>query len=272
EAYYQDIAKKHGLEIDENALVTVYDKFPPDGDPKDAPDPKTEVKPVLAFSADERARPLLDVDGRKVTIGEFSDKYDATNWFERPKRVTGMLGVKYWIRDKWFKDLQLQRARADGIYESAAVRDEIKLRREQMMVSMLHENLVGSQAPDPTEPQTRESYESHKKFYVEREKRAVNIIYHAQERVVRRAYDEIKGGQPFVDVAVRYNESATKPEDVQTPAFTRDAEDFKDIAPATFALAKVGDYTEPLKTPNVWIIMQLAKIEPEHQLGYDEIQ
>src|SRR5262249_4559948 len=156
-----------------------------------------------------------DVDGRKVTLGEFSDKYDATNWFERPKRVTGVLGVKYWIRDRWFKDFQLARARKHGVYSLPAVTDEVKLRRAQMEVSLLHENLVGSQAPEPTEAQTHDFYEAHKKYYIDHEKRAVNIIYHAQERVVRRAYDEIKGGQGFVDVAVRYNDNATKAADVQ---------------------------------------------------------
>lgn len=271
EAYYQDIAKEHGLKIDEEALVGVYDKLPPDGDPSSPPDPKTEVKPVIPFTAEERARPLLDVDGRKVTFGEFSDKYDATNWFERPKRVTGVLGMKYWIRDKWFKDFQMERARKDGAYESPQVVDEIKLRKEQMMVSMLHENMIGSQAPEPAPEQTKEFYDKHTQYYVEREKRAVNIIFHAQERVVRRAYDEIKGGQPFVDVAVRYNESATSAADVQTPPFSRDAEEFVEIAPATFALQREGEYTEPMKTSTVWVILQLAKIVPEHQLSYDEV-
>jgi len=272
EAYYQDIAKEHGLKIDEDALIAAYDKFPPDGDPSSPPDPKTEVKPVIPFSAEERARTFLEVDGRKVTFGEFSDKYDATSWFERPKRVTGVLGMKYWIRDKWFKDFQLARARKDGAYESPQVADEIKLRKEQMMVSMLHENMIGSQAPEPTTEQAREFYDKHTSYYIEREKRAVNIIFHEQERVVRRAYDEVKGGQTFVDVAVRYNESATGPGDVQSPPFSRDAEEFQEIVPATFGLQREGEYTEPFKTTKVWVILQLAKIIPEQQLKFDEVE
>ena len=271
EAYYQDIAKSHGLKIDEDAVVLAYDKFPPDGDPSNPPDAKTEVKPVIPFTTEERARPLLEVDGRKVTLGEFSDKYDTTNWFERPKRVTGIVGVKYWIRDRWFKEFQLERARKDGAYGLPQVTDEIKLRREQIMVSILHENLVGSQAPDATEEQISAFYNSHLKFYVEREKRAVNIIFNQQERVVRRAAEEIKGGQPFVDVAVRYNDSATKPADVQTAAFTRDNPDFQELEPKTFEMQKIGDYTEPFKTKDFWVMAQLATIEPDRQFKLDEI-
>ncbi len=271
EAYYQDIAKSHGLQIDEEAVALAYDKFPVDGDPSHPPDPKTEVRPVLPFTAEERARKLLDVNGGKVTLGQFSDKYDTTGWFERPKRVTGMLGVKYWIRDKWYKDFQLERARKDGAYQLPQVADEIKLRREQLMVSILHENLVGSQAPDATEEQISAFYDSHLKFYVEREKRAVNIIFNPQERVVRRAAEEIKTGQPFVDVAVRYNDNATKPADVQTLPFTRDNPDFKELVPKAFGLEKPGDATEPFKTKDFWVMAQLATIEPEHQLKLDEV-
>ena len=48
----------------------------------------------------------------------------------------------------------------------------------------------------------------------------------------------------FTDVAVRYDEGATKPEDVMSPGFTADNQQFAELAPRTFALQKVGDYTE----------------------------
>lgn len=272
EAYYQSISDAHGMKIDEDAVIVAYDNFPPDGDPANPPDTRAEVKPVLAFSAADRARTLLEVDGRKVTLGEFSDKYDATNWFERPKRVTGVVGVKYWIRDKWFKEFQLERARKDGVYESPAVADEIKMRREQMMVNLLHQNMIGDQAPEPTAEQVQAFYTEHKKFYIDQEKRAVAIIFHQQERVVRRAYDEIKAGADFVEIAVKYNDNAVGPQDVQTAPFTRDSPEFQEIVPATFGLAKVGDYTEPLKMTQVWVMLQLLNVVPERQLELDEIQ
>jgi peptidyl-prolyl cis-trans isomerase C len=272
EDYWAEIAKDHGYSIDDEAVAFLFDKFPPDADPSEAPDPKTEVKPVLGFTQAERERPLFELEGKTYTIGDFCDRYDATSWFERPKRVTGALGVKYWIRDKWMKQIQLDRARKDGIYDLPEVADEVKLRREQMMVAMLHENLVGSQAPEPTEDQLREFYEQHAKFYVDKEKRHVNIIFNAQERVVRRALEEIEGGKSFVEVAVRYNEGATKPEDVQTVGFSIDTPEFKEIAPRAFALEKVGDRTEPFKTSTFWVMLQLAHIAPERQLGLDEIR
>jgi peptidyl-prolyl cis-trans isomerase C len=271
EAYFDEIAKDHGFKLDEDALVTIYDKLPKDVNPEDRPDPDSEVKPVIPFSREERDRVLFELDGRKYTIADFSDRYDQTSWFERPKRITGALGIKMWIRDRWMKPLQLERARKDGVYKLPQVADEVKTRREQMMVNMLHDNLIAGQAPEPTEAQIQEFYDTHKGVYVDKEARAVNIIYNAEERVVRRAYDEIKGGKRFVDVAVRYNENAVKPEDVQSPGFTADQEQFKEIAPQTFALAKVGDYTEPFKTKQFWVMLQLATIAPQRQLELADI-
>ena len=272
EAYYDEIAKDHGFKINEDALVMAYDKLPPDVNPEERPDPEKEVKPVLPFSREERDQVLFELDGKKYLVAEFSDRYDQTNWFERPKRVTGALGMKYWVRDRWMKPLQLERARKDGVYEMPEVANEVKMRREQMMVTMLHENLVAGQAPEPSEQQIQEFYEKHKKTYVEKERRRVNLIFNEQERVLRRAADEITGGKDFVEVAVRYNENATKPEDVQTPEFDADNETFVEIAPKAFALKEIGDHTEPFKTQTFWVMLQLASVTPERQLPLDEIR
>ena len=272
EAYWNEIAKAHGFEIEDEPVALIYDKLPKDVDPEQRPDPKTEVKPVLVFTPQERELKLFVLDGKPHTVGEFSDRYDATTWFERPKRATGGMGIKYWIRDRWTKPLQLERARKDGIYDLPQVADELKLRREQMMVTMLHQNLIDTQAPEPTEAQVNEFYEQHKDVYVDKEKRRVSLIYNAQERVVQRAAAEIKAGADFSEVAVRYDEGATSPEDVLTPAFTADNEQFQELAPRAFVLQKVGDYSEPFKTKDFWVMMQLADIQPQRPLPLQEIR
>jgi len=271
EDYYEGILQEHKFKLDESTLVMLYDKLPVDVAPEDAPDPAKELKPILALSHEERGRFLFEVDGQQHTAGEFSDKYDQTNWFERPKRVTGVVGIRYWIRDRWLRPLQLDRARRDGIPQLPVVADELKMRREQMMISVLHQNLVGDQAPVPTDQQLEEFYEKHKDIYVEAERRRCNVIVNAQERVVRRAADEIKGGKDFVEVAIAYNENASSPEQVKTPEFGRDTDGFKEIAPVAFDLKKVGDHTEPFKVSTMWVMLQLDAIIPARQFPLEEI-
>lgn len=271
EDYYEGILKDHKFKLDENTLAMLYDKLPKDLSPEQAPDPKKEEKPILALSHADRAQFLFEVDGKQYTAGDFSDRYDETNWFERPKRVTGAVGIRYWIRDRWLKPLHLERARRDGIHQLPAVADEMKLRREQMMVNLLHQNLVGAEAPEPNDTELEVFYEQHKAVYVEGERRRCNLIVNPQERVVRRAADEIKGGKDFVQVAIAYNENAASPEQVKTEEFDRNAEKFEAIAPAAFGLQKIGDYTEPFKISTMWVMLQLDAIIPERQIPLAEI-
>jgi parvulin-like peptidyl-prolyl isomerase len=271
EDYYESILKEHKFSIDEDAIVLLYDKLPQDLPPEQAPDPATEQKPILALSHDDRARFLFEVDGQRHTVGDFSDKYDQTNWFERPKRITGFVGIRYWIRDRWLRPLQLERARRNGIQNLPAVADEVRMRREQMMVSLLHQNLISGQAPVPIDQQLEEFYEQHKDLYVDKERRRCNFIVNTQERVVRRAAEEIKGGKDFVEVAIAYNENASSPEQVKSPEFTADAEDFKEVAPVAFGLQKVGDYSEPFKVSTNWVMLQLDAVIPSRQIPLQEI-
>ena len=271
EDYYEGILQEHKFKLDENTLAMLYDKLPEDLAPESAPDPTKEEKPILPLSHEDRSRFLFEVDGQKHTAGDFSDKYDQTNWFERPKRITGSVGIRFWIRDRWLRPLQLERARRDGIPQLPVVADELKMRREQMMISVLHQNLVGDQAPVPNDQQMEEFYEKHKDVYVSPEHRRCNVIVNPQERIVRRAAEEIKGGKDFVEVAIAYNENASSPEQVKTPEFGRDTEGFKEIAPAAFELQKIGEHTEPFKVSTMWVMLQLDAIIPVRQFPLDEI-
>lgn len=275
EKYYEDILQEHHFKLDEPAINLTFAKLPPDVNPENRPDAATEVKPVLPFTNEERAKLLFEVDGKKYTLGDFSDKYDNTSWFERPKRYSGALGMRYWIRDNWLKPLQLQRAIKNGIDQSPEVQNELNLRREQMMVAMLHQNLVGSQAPEATEPQLQEFYDKHKDIYVQKEMRRCNIIYNLKEKVVRRAYDEVKAGGDFVTIAMKYNEGATKPEEVRTPDFTRDTPKSLELAEKVWNLQQ-GEYTEPFKTTQAgggggWVVAQLDRIVSQRQIELKDI-
>ena len=139
------------------------------------------------------------------------------------------------------------------------------------MISVLHQNLVGEQVPVPTDQQLDEFYQKHQDIYVAPEHRRCNVIVNPQERVVRRAAEEIKGGKDFVEVAIAYNESASSPEQVKTPEFARDTDGFKEIAPTAFGFTKIGEYSEPFKVSTMWVMLQLDAIIPSRQFPLDEI-
>jgi len=255
EAYYRSILDEHGFDLEETSVDLVYKMLPEDVDPRERPDASTEIKPVIPFSIADRTKLLFRLDGKKYSIGDFSDQYDESSWFERPKRNFGSQGLYYWIRNGWLKPLQMEQAYADGVDRDESVVEEVERRREQMMVNYLHTSLIGSQVPDFTEEQMVAFYESHLDVYVDKEKRIFNLIYHPRERVVRRAYKLIQDGADFVETAINFSDNATEPHHVQTPAFARDDEDFKEIAEVGYALELKG-ISEPFKTENGWVLMQ----------------
>jgi parvulin-like peptidyl-prolyl isomerase len=271
EEYYENILKEKGFELERSTLEFIYDMLPEDLPPDQAPDPNTEVKPVIPFSIADRTKMLMKVGDKKYTVGDFSDEYDDTSWFERPKRNYGSMGLYYWIRNGWLKPLQLQYAYDHGVADDPVVVAEVSKRREQMMVNYLHQNLIGSQVPEFSEEELREFYENHLDVYVDKEKRVFNLIFHPRERVVRRAYDIIKNGGDFVETAIRFNDNATEPHHVQTPAFARDDPDFAEIAEVGWSL-DLKEMSEPFKTDSGWVLLQYALNIPEQPFEFETIR
>jgi parvulin-like peptidyl-prolyl isomerase len=270
--YYESILKQHHFEPQEDALNLAFAKLPPDGPPP--ANPNAEVRPLIGFTDEERTQKLFEVDGKASTIGDFSDMYDNTSWPERPRRANGAQGLYYWVRDVWLRPLQQERARKDGCYDAPAVANEVKTQREEMMVEALHANLIANEVPEPKPEEVEKYFKDHASTYVDKEKRICNLIFHPRERVVRRAYEEIQGGADFVQTAIRYNDSATEPKDVQTPPFSADETKFKDIAQVAFSLQK-GQVSEPFKTTEPsqgWVTLQVQQIIPERPFVLEDIR
>jgi parvulin-like peptidyl-prolyl isomerase len=273
EAYYDDVLEAKGFELDQEAVDLVYSKLPSDA--SQPQDPNFEVKPVIPFTHEERGMTIFDLDGKTYTVGDFSDRYDATSSSTRPKQFHGAIGIPRWIRDEWMKDLRLERAKADGIAELPSVANQIRMRREELMVGALHANLIQYQVPEPTEEELMAYYEDHPGHYVDHEKRSCNLIFHPRERVIRRAYQEIQEGADFVETAIRFNDSAVEAKDVRTAAFTRDDEQHADIAEIAFGL-ELEEYSEPFKVTSPanagWFIVQLHHVIAEKPLEYENVE
>lgn len=273
EAYYDRILDDRGYEIDQAALDLVYSKLPEDQ--AEAPDVSLEVKPVIPFTYEERETTLFELDGKAFTVGDFSDKYDFTNWGQRPKRQFGTHGITLFIRDEWLQDLRRERAIADGVAELPSLVADLKTRREEAMVNALHVELVQQQLPEPTEEELVAFFNEHPDHYIDHEKRTCNLIFHPRERVVRRAHQEIVDGADFVETAIRYNDSAIEPEHVRTAAFTRTDTKHADIAEVAFGL-DLNQYSEPFKVSSGenkgWIVLQVHQIVAEKPFEYEDVE
>jgi parvulin-like peptidyl-prolyl isomerase len=267
--YYDSILAEHNFVEYDDAMSMAHAKLLPDSE--EEVDPRAEVKPAIDYTYEERETPLFELDGKTYTIGDFSDRYDNTPWPERPRKWTGTQGLHYWIRDVWFKPLQIERALKDGVDKVPEIADDLALRREMLMVGKLHSTLIANEIPEPTEEQIQATYEKHSAAYAEKEKRVCNLIFHVRERVVRRAYEEIQEGSDFVETAIRYNDNAVSAEHVRTVAFSEDDERHQELVAQTFAL-ELNEYSEPFKTSQGWVIVQVHQIIPRRAFALEDIR
>jgi hypothetical protein len=148
--YYDSILADHDFRLSEQALDYVFSKLPLDVDPSEAPAPDEESKPILDFSPEDMDTVLFEIDDGSKTIFDFSNHYDQDSWFERPKRNRGPLGLRSWIRDHWLRKLKVERARRDGVQTLPAVKAKLESRRQELIASMLRQELVLDPMPEPT--------------------------------------------------------------------------------------------------------------------------
>ncbi len=266
--YNDEILRDRGFSIDLDACNIAYGRLPPD--PTDRTDPGTETKPVIPFTDRELTIPLFVLDGRTFTLADFSNEYDRRMRTDRPQKWIGPSVIYSWIRDVWLKPLKLERARRDGIDKLPDVVAEMDRLRELIMVGYMHDRTIGDHLPTPTEAEIDSFYRSHARGYVEPEQRICNLFIDADPDEVRRAYAEIKAGADFVATVIRYEETATQPEHVQTAPFSRQDSAYREMAGRAFALG-LHEYSEPFETSQGWVILQVQQIFPETPLALEDI-
>lgn len=268
--YLEGLLQEHGFQLDEAALDVFYDKMPADVAPSRAPDSATELTPVVPLSQAERAMRAFDLDGKTYTLGDVSDLYDQVGFAGRPKQLNGTLGLRTWIRDAWLRDLRLERAHKQGIDKLPSVVEAVEQQRDAILAAQLRENLVSSQAPDPTPEQLREFFAKHTQDYGVPEQRRVALIVHPQEAVVRRAEADLEHDADFVDTAMAYRR-VTNPDLVKTAYFTARDPIFAELAVRAFALGP-GQRTDPFHTSQGWVIMKLEDVMKAQEAEFDAVR
>jgi peptidyl-prolyl cis-trans isomerase D len=113
------------------------------------------------------------------------------------------------------------------------------------------------------------NYEADKPKYMLPETRDIETVSYPDEAAAKAAFDLLKSGRSLADVAqtgaktVKSETAATQDSLSQTLG--------KDLGKAAFAAAE-GVATDPVKTPDGWVIARVAKITPARQQTLDEVK
>jgi peptidyl-prolyl cis-trans isomerase D len=114
-----------------------------------------------------------------------------------------------------------------------------------------------------------QTYEADKAKYLLPETRDIETVSYPDEAAAKAAFDLLKSGRSLADVALT-GEKTVKP--LQAATLDSLSQMLGDeLAKAAFAAAE-GAATDPVETPDGWVIARVAKIAPGHQQTLDEVK
>jgi len=180
--------------------------------------------------------------------------------------------------DEYIKNLQISYGEDDAGFEEVlrmmgftrqSIRDYIG---EQMMIQGLYEKKT--EHINQGEITAREYYDQHPSEFVTKEKRAVRHILVDTEEEAKEIIKELDGGADFTKLAQeKSKDTGSKDSGGVIGAFDEDGNYVQEFKDATFALAKVGDYTkEPVKSAYGYHVIILDEITPGGMKAFEDVE
>jgi len=231
--------------------------LPPDRPITNAPDRRDEVYPLLYFEQQDLDKPLATYKKKIITLRDFSDYYDQTSFFERPRREARLSGVKLYLGHLILKELIAEEVLSSGIENRQEVKAAINGKREELMVGRLYADMVNSQTA-VTRDMISEYYLEHQDAFKKPEERRFGVILTRDLESAQAAYREINSGERFYTVAMEHSiDEQTLNTLSETEMLTKGQQ--PEIDDVGFALANVGSVSEPFETSRGWVILKLKE-------------
>jgi hypothetical protein len=214
-AFFDESRRKHDFKLDETGLWIVYQGLPESEiliDPAtNQPVPREQLKPlniplgdVEKFLYQVRLADKLET----WTVGDYKQFYDKLNVFERPKRAELLGGVRAKITQVVEEQLLSEETRARGFLDDPRVEAAVSERREQMLVTRLHDQVVP--VDEQVAPEEVASYWRDNRAALDLpEQRYGRVVVCASEQVAQQARSEAAAGKSWEELLARYSSDPT---------------------------------------------------------------
>ncbi|MCZ6766492.1 MAG: peptidyl-prolyl cis-trans isomerase, partial [bacterium] len=212
----QAVRDKHGLTLYEDNLVTAFHLLPPDRPLTNPPDRRQEVYPLLDIPPGELDKPLMTYDDEVITMKDFSDIYDRSSFFERPRRQLRIGGVAKFLVHLVMSDLVVVELEESGLENEPEVARILNRKREQLMVDKLYQDLVVGQT-EVNFQQVDRYYNDNLEQFRRGEERRFGVVMTGDREEARRVVQKIKDGNDFSEIVVEHSlHTTTKENDGDT--------------------------------------------------------
>ena len=263
-------------EIRERAGVTwvweniqvVYNALPPDRSVSNPPARQDEVYPLLYFEEKDLDRPLVTYGAKIITIKDFSDFYDQASFFGRPRKEYRLGGIKIFLTERIMADLIEEEMKASKIEENEEIQALLRGKQEQLMINKLYSDQISGKTV-VTETMVQEYYDAHKEDFKVPEKRRFGVVLTGDVEAANKAYQELKDGARFRNVAANYSIDETTKETLGETDLLSKGEQ-PELDGAGFSLEGVGDVSKPFQTSKGWMILKLIEKAPAMEYSLDD--
>jgi peptidyl-prolyl cis-trans isomerase C len=256
-----EVRARHKFQWYEDNIGVAYDAIPPDRPLTSPPDRASEVYPLLQFEARDLDKPLVSYDNKSITIRDFSDLYDRSSFFTRPRKEFRHGDVKKFLMDIVMNELVVVELKESRIEEDPQVALALDKKREQFMVDKLYQDLVDRQTEVLPE-EAAEYYNNNREMFRRPEERRFAMILAGSIESATEALGKVKTGVPFDSVSAEYSIPEITREERLGSKWVANGhnEDFDRVG---FALERVGEISQPFETSRGWMVLKLVERRPE---------
>ncbi|MDH3214775.1 MAG: peptidyl-prolyl cis-trans isomerase [Candidatus Krumholzibacteria bacterium] len=264
------IMEKHGFQWYDDNLKIIFNAMPPDQPVDNPPNRDLEVYPLLKLAVEDMEKPVASYLDKTITVKDFSDLYDRGHFYQRPRRERRLGGLRKFLADIAMNELVVVEIESSGIEGEPEVISMLNRKREDMMISRLHVELIDEQV-DVREPEIEAYYKDNQELFRREEERRFSAIVTGDRASATEAWEKLSSGADFKTVA----RSLSVPE-LAAQARVNDRLLAKgqvaEIDDHGFNIANLGDISEPFELSVGWAVVRLDEKLPERIRSYDEVQ
>ncbi len=258
-----EVFEEFGFVLHEPAVRTLYLALPLDKEL--LPVPPQEEWGSLNLKPADMSTELMRYADEVWTLRRYHDFYEATAWLGRPRQDRNLGGLRRYLREIAVRELMPMAARERGYFDRPELLDEKKERREQVMVSELHRELIAADV-EVTDKMIAEYWSENKQLYDKPVRHEGRVLISSNRESVLAAYEEAAAGADWDGLVMSYSETAKMPQ-TENGEYGPVAEDGENLAvPLLWADQTEGEVCEPMElAAGVWGIGRLDKILPEEE-------
>ena len=265
-----EVRDQYGFKWYDDGIGVFFESLPPDRPLTNPPDRETEVYPLLTFNPADLDRPMVEYDGKVMTIKDVSDLYDRASFFQRPRREYRWGGVKKFLLDLIMNELVIRVIEDSGIENEPEVAALLNRKQEQLMVDKLYQDLVEGQTEVPYQ-EVNQYYENNQEGFRRDEERKFGAILVGDRETAEEVAQKLRDGYDFNRACFEYSmEEVNRAAPCETGFITKAGN--PEITDVGFELGRVGSVADPFSTSNGWLVLKYFERRPARVLSLQEAQ